>query len=204
MRRAIVLLALVAALGAGCRGDGDDSPSSGQAESRARDSALKSSVLQPEDLPRVFIRFDEGMQVRADLPRSRLRGSPTRFGRVQGWKARYRRPGSTQTRGPLVIESRVDLFKTADGARKELEAYGRDLPEGLRFLGRPPSGLGEDGFTATGRQGAGQFAVRFYLIAWRDEAMSASLLLNGFEGEFKLQQAVALARKQDGRMEPPS
>lgn len=165
---------------------------------------MKASVLQPEDLPRIFIRFDEGAQVRADLPRSRARGNPTRFGRVQGWKARYRRPGSTQTRGPVVIESRVDLFKSADGARRELEAYRRDLPEGLRVLGQAPLGLGEDGFTATGRQGTGQFAVRFYLVAWREAAMTGSLFLNGFEGKFMLQQAVALARKQQLRMESAS
>jgi hypothetical protein len=202
MRRPIVLLALVAALAAGC--DGDDSRPSGQAEAQGRESGLKASVLQPEDLPPAFIQFDEGAQVRADLPRSPARGSPTRFGRVQGWKARFRRPGSTQTPGPLVIESRVDLFKAADGARKELATYGRDLPEGLRLLGPAPSGFGEGSFTATGRQGSGRFAVRFYLIAWREDAMTASLLLNGFEGKFKLQQAVALARKQYGRVEAPS
>ena len=193
---------LVAALAAGC--DHDDSPPSAQAEVQARESGLKASVLQPEDLPPAFIQFDEGAQIRADLPRSRARGSPTRFGRVQGWKARFRRPGSTQTRGPLVIESRVDLFKNADGARKELEAYRSDLPESLRLAGRAPSGLGEGGFTATGRQGTGQFAVRFYLIAWRRADRTASLLLNGFEGKFKLEQAVALARKQQLRIETAS
>lgn len=142
------------------------------------------------------------MQVRADQPRSRVRGSPTRFGRVQGWKARYRRPGSAQTSGPLVIESRVDLFKTADGARKELEAHGRDLPEGLRVLARAP--VGEGGFTATGRQGTGQFTIRFYLIAWRMGDTTASVFLNGFEGKVKQAQAIELARKQQLRMETAS
>jgi hypothetical protein len=190
---------VVAALAAGC--DGDDSQPSGQAEAQARESGLKASVLQPEDLPPAFIQFDEGVQVRADLPRSPARGSPTRFGRVQGWKARFRRPGSTQTPGPLVIESRVDLFKTADGARKELAAYGRDLPEGLRVLESNHTGLGDASFTATGRQGAGQFVVRFYLIAWRVGDMTASVLVNGFEGKLKQAHADELARKQQRRME---
>jgi hypothetical protein len=190
---------VVAALAAGC--DGDDSQPSGQAGAQARESGLKASVLQPEDLPPAFIQFDEGAQVRADLPRSPARGSPTRFGRVQGWKARFRRPGSTQTPGPLVIESRVDLFKTADGARKELAAYGRDLPEGLRVLEWNHTGLGDASFTATGRQGAGQFVVRFYLIAWRVGDMTASVLVNGFEGKLKQAHADELARKQQRRME---
>ena len=43
------------------------------------------------------------------------------FGRIEGWKARYRRPGSQTTRRPLVIESRADLFESADGAAEELE-----------------------------------------------------------------------------------
>ena len=103
-----------------------------------------------------------------------------------------------------MIESRVDLFKSADGARKELEAYRRDLPEGLRFRGRAPLGLGEGGFTASGHQGTGQFAVRFYLLAWREGDITGSLLLNGFEGKFKLEQAVALARKQQLRIETAS
>lgn len=156
-------------------------------------------VLQPADLPPAFLRYDQGPQRRADLPRG-TRGSATRFGRLGGWKARYRRAGSSQTSGPLVIESRADRFKASPGARRELEAYRGELPEGLRLDRRPPE-VGDDSFAATGTEGSGRFAVRFYLIVWREGKTTASVLLNGFNGKLTFAQAVELARKQERRME---
>jgi hypothetical protein len=162
-------------------------------------SELKGIVLQPEDLPAPFERFDEGRQLRVDQPQGVL-ADPTRFGREDGWKARFRRAGSTRTQGPLVVESRADVFADEDGAVKELDARRRDLIEGLRLAAGKP-GLGGDGFVATGTQGSGRFAVRFYLVAWRDRNATGSVLANGFEGRLTRDQALGLARKQQARID---
>ena len=190
LSRLVALPALILVLAAGCMG-GDTAP--------IDRSELKDVVLQSADLPRVFVRFDEGRQIRADQVLG-APGGPTRFGRQDGWQARYRRPGSRMTRGPLVIESKADIFESADGARDELEGDRSALPEGLRVSGEAPD-LGDESFVATGTQGSGPFAVRFYLVEWRYENAAASLLVNGFEGKLTRQQAVELARKQQRRME---
>lgn len=193
VRRLLVTVVLALGLGVGCMGG--ESPAIEQSE-------LKAIVLQPEDLGRAFLRFDEGRQATADRPAG-ARNDPTRFGREEGWKARYRRSGSPSTRGALVVESRADLFGDADGARDELEAHRRELGEGLRATGDAPE-LGDDAFVATGTQGAGRFAVRFYLVVWRDENAAASILANGFEGRFTAEDALGLARKQQARIEAAS
>jgi len=56
-------------------------------------SELPTLVLQPSDLPKAFSQFDEGRQVRIDAHPG-PRGDPARFGRVDGWKARYRWGGA--------------------------------------------------------------------------------------------------------------
>ena len=185
MRRLALLLATLAA--AGCMG-GD--------EATFEAKELDGMVLQQADLPEGWIRFDEGRQVRADAPRGE-RADPRRFGREEGWKARYRRPGSAQTRGPLVVESRADVFTDADGARDELETHRDEVAADL--LERHPD-LGDEAFAATFRQGSGRLAVRFYLIVWRDENVTASVFVNGFEGKLTLAQSVELARKQQRRI----
>ena len=189
MRRAVATLALLAALLAGCMG-GDSSP--------IEADELKSMVLQRADMPG-FVQFDEGRQGTADQPPG-ARNDPTRFGREGGWKARYRRPGSATSAGPLVVESRADAFGDADGAADELAAHREALAEGLRLTDDRP-GLGDESFVATGTQGSGRFAVRFYLVGWRDQNATASVFANGFEGKVTLEQVVELARKQQGRIE---
>ena len=76
---------------------------------------LPNVVLQPADLAGSFEQFDEGRQASADQPEG-ARADATRFGRIDGWKSRYRRRGGVEIRGPLVIESRADLFKSSGGA----------------------------------------------------------------------------------------
>jgi hypothetical protein len=161
-------------------------------------SELKGLVLQPEDLPRVFVRFDEGRQARIDQQGGIL-AEVDRFGRQDGWKARYRRPGSPATKGPLVVESKVDVFGDSDGAEKEFAQERSDLIEGLRPETSAPT-LGDESFVATGTQGSGRFAVRFYLVGWRHENAAATVLANGFEGKLTRAQVVALARRQQARL----
>src|SRR5689334_17400820 len=100
--RLALRLPLVAVLALAACGGGADKP--------VKPSQLPKLVLQPHDLSGPFTAFDVGRQVRLDqVPGPR--GNPARFGREGGWKARYNRPGSPTTRGPLVVESRADVFK---------------------------------------------------------------------------------------------
>jgi hypothetical protein len=83
---------------------------------------LRTLVLQPEDVPEGFQRFDEGRIAATDLPPG-ARRDPARFGRTGGWKARYRGTAG----GVLLIESRIDAFADADGAEQDLDAYAGEL-----------------------------------------------------------------------------
>jgi hypothetical protein len=174
---------------AGCAvGDADDAT--------IERTELSRTVLQPEDLPRVFFRFDQGRQLIADTLPGR-RSDPARFGRIEGWKARYRRPGSTMTRGPLVIDSRSDLFESSGGAKDDFGAAGDDLKDsefGWKPIDEP--GLGDESFAATFVEGS----VRYYQAFWRDDNVTATLNVNGFEGKLALADVLELARKQQRRI----
>jgi hypothetical protein len=188
VRRLFLTLLLVAL--AGCSlGDGDDAS--------IKQNELDRLVLQPDDLPRVFLLFDWGRQVIADSPGGR-RADSSRFDRIAGWKARYRRSGTQRTAGPLVIESRADLFESADGAAEDLEAARADLREsahGWKSIDEP--GLGDESFAATSVVGEG---VRFYRVFWRDDNATAALDANGFGGKLALEDVLELARRQQRRI----
>ena len=132
-------------------------------------------MLQQEDLPASFSRFDEGRQGITDQPAGE-RADPTRFDRIEGWKARYRRTGATAaTKGPLVVESLADVFDGASGASDELAAHRTGISEGWRALEDPA--LGDEALAATFAQGD----VRFYRVVWRTDNATASINVNGFE-----------------------
>jgi hypothetical protein len=192
--RPLLPLIVCCLAGAGCAfGDGADRATFDEAD-------LRALVLQQEDLQRVFVRFDEGRQISADLPTG-ARADQGRFGRVDGWKARFRRPGSQATTGPLVIESRADLFDSADGANDELEA-ARSEPTAEPAQWRPVEAprVGDESFALTATERGFGGGVRFYLIVWREDNVTGSILANGFRGKFTLEQAVGLARKQQARI----
>ena len=183
----VAALAAVALLVAGCSlGDDGDGASVERAQ-------LEGLVLQPEDLPRAFAVFDEGRQGITDRPTGE-RSDPTRFGRIDGWKSRYRRAGSQRTKGPLVIVSFADVFESADGAQDELEAIDES-----DFDAREQPDLGDDARAWESLQGAAG-GVRYYLIAWREDNASASVLASGFEGNITFDDALELARKQAARV----
>jgi hypothetical protein len=195
--RASALLLLVLVLG-GCVAGGD--------EKQIDRGALSTLVLAPADLSDVWVPFNSGRQVNADAPAG-TRSDPQRFGRLDGWIARYRRPGSQQTTGPLVIESRADLFESADGARDELSTARSELGTavGARQAAKPleDPAIGDEAFAATILQrsgGGGISDVRFYLISWRHDNVVASIFVNGFERKLTLAQALALARAQERRI----
>jgi hypothetical protein len=155
---------------------------------------LSKLVLQRADLPAGFAAFYQGPELSADQTGSR--SDPNRFGRTGGWIARYNRGGSPKTSGPLVVASRVDLFKDAGGAKRELALY----PALLQQAGAKKVDLGSLGEQAVGvtmlRTGA--VNVRSYAIAWREHNATAELELNGFK--LTLPAALALARKQEKRL----
>jgi hypothetical protein len=195
--RASALLLLALLLG-GCV-VGDD-------EKQIDRSAVSTLVLAPGDLPAVWVPFNSGRQVSADAPAG-ARSNPQRFGRLDGWIARFRRPGSQQTSGPLVIESRADLFESAGGARDELATARSEV--GTAIGARPATepladpDLGEEAFAATILQksgGGGIADVRFYLITWRHQNVVATLFVNGFDQKVTLAQALDLARAQERRI----
>lgn len=174
---------------AGCAGD-----SSGISE-----DALSTLVLQRADLPAPFVQFDDGRQGAVETTGA-FRLDPGRFGRIDGWKARFRRPGTPSTPGPLVIESRADIFTGDDGASKDLDAYRRELDATVETGGgrRLTSlDIGEEAVGITFRENR----VRFFRIAWRHANATALLFVNGFEGVLGRAEVVALARKQQRRLE---
>jgi hypothetical protein len=183
----VTTLVALALLLAGCSLGGDGGASIERAE-------LEALVLQPEDLSAAFSQFDQGRQGIVDRP-SGERSDPSRFGRIDGWKSRFRRAGSAQTRGPLVIASLVDLFESTDGAKDDLAAI-----DGAGFDPIDDPELGDEARAWESVQGAAAGGVRYYLIAWREENATASLLVSGFEGRLTLDDALGLARKQAARM----
>jgi hypothetical protein len=192
--RGLVVASLLLALNGCSLTDGDGGASIEVAE-------LEKLVLQPEDLPRSFVRFDEGRQIAADLPTG-ARADPARFGRRDGWKARYRRAGTLQTTGPLVIESKADLFDSSHGAEDDFDAARADTDESepeWQPIGEP--GLGDESFAATLLEGTETSGVRFYQVVWREDNATASLNANGFARGLALEDVLELARAQERRIE---
>jgi hypothetical protein len=193
VRRGRALVALVV-LVAGCAGgDGD--------EQAVPMTKMRLVVLQPADLSKAFVRFDEGPVRLADTPPG-PRGDPGRFGREGGWKARYRRPGSPVTKGPLVVESRIDLFNGEDGAKSEFDAYREELENEAGGAGRwlDVPRLGDDALAASSGPSGVANSVRAFRLVWRDGNVTAAIAANGFQGRLRLADVLELARKQQRRI----
>jgi len=160
-------------------------------------------VLHPGDLPAQFTAFYVGPQVRLDTAGT-PRANPARFGRKGGWIARYHRPGTFGTRGPLVLDSGVDVFGDADGAKQDLSAYRALFAEtaasggpGAKAISVPR--IGDEAIGMTNRQ-IGPHPVRFFVIAWRFRNATAAVGANGFEGKVTVAGVVRLARRQQQRL----
>ena len=190
MRPLALLIAVLSLAGCSLTDDDDDEGSS------VTGQELAQLVLQPGDLGIALVRFDEGPQGIAES------GNATRFGRAEGWKARYRRTGTTATRGPLVVASLVDLFESSEGAGDHLEALRaeRTSPESGWQAAEDP-GLGDESYALTLVQGTGGQAVRSFFVAWRQRELTGSVDANGFDRGMTLADVVSLARKQALRME---
>lgn len=171
----------------------------------AIERSLHTLVVLPEDLTvgtfanGEYERFDEGPLTAADHGAG-PRGDAMRFGRVAGWKARFRHAGGSG--GVLVVDSRVDLFPDAPSAAKDLTAYRSDVPQDA-VIGASPadaSGLADETLVATYRQPGSEGDVVFAIVAWREELLTASVTVNGFEGEAGPDDALALARRVQRRI----
>jgi hypothetical protein len=185
VRRSVLALGVVIAL-AGC----------GSSSHSISADDVSRLVLRQRDLGRPFASFYAGPPAKLDT-KGTPRSDPGRFGRKGGWVARYHRPGSAATPGPLVVESRVDVFKSAGGATDDLAAYRDALGVGavqpLQPVAVPKLGAEAIGLTFVQ---PGTKPLRFYRLAWRYRNATASITAEGFEGNLTVRDAVALARKQ--------
>jgi hypothetical protein len=187
--RRVVLPVLVAL--AGCTGNAELIP----------ERALPQLVLRQADLPPGFVRFDWGPMSPRDLEPG-PREDPNRFGRQGGWEARYRRAEPPGGAGPLVVESRADVFGSEEGAEQDLAAYRTQFQQAAQGgSGRllPVTPIGDDVVAMTFVQ-SGVRPVRYITVAWRVDNATASILVSGFDGELALADALALARKQHARL----
>ncbi len=191
---------VLALLLTGCFGDDDAD------EDRIAATQIPMLVLQPDDLSAEFVQFDFGPQGSADLVPG-PREDSSRFERDGGYKARYRRAGDATTTGPLVVESRADLFASSEGAEQDVAAYQTEYETAVReaagataeVISDPPT-VGEDTVAMTLLQETGADPVRYFAIAWRDQNVTASILVSGFDGKIDIAEASALADKQQRRI----
>ena len=183
-----VLLAVVLVLGvAAC----------GSSGARIAKSKLPSLVISSSDLGKRYSEFVNRRQLPIDAhegPRSDVR----RFHRIDGWVARYRLLTRTvHVRGPIVVESRADLFASIGDAKRDLDAYAEEYrtlttTAGGKQLDAPTIGDGARAFTF------GSASDIFYVVAWREANATASVVVEG--SRVGLRDAVALARKQQRRL----
>jgi hypothetical protein len=161
---------------------------------------LSNLVLRTRDLPAGFSSFETGRQSQLDAT-SDLRADLTRFGRKDGWIARFHRAGGPSTSGPLVVVSRADLFGDSGGANKDLQAYATELANEpgtkQRALKLPP--IGDQAIGETFVQ-PGAHPVRYVVVAWRYENVSASVEVEGFDGRVTAADAIRLAQRQQRRI----
>ncbi|MEP6977980.1 MAG: hypothetical protein ABI948_07995 [Thermoleophilia bacterium] len=176
--------------------------SGGKHAARLSSKELGSAVLQTSDLPKGYERFDFGRQTRLDA-HAGPRADATRFDRQDGWKARYR-SDPAQKSGSAIVESRVDVFADAAGAKRDLRAYAEEFAaaktQGWRILPDVPA-IGDDSRGATLVQGPAQRALRTYTIAWRDGRATASITIVGFGRSTSLDDVVGFARRQQARLD---
>lgn len=164
---------------------------------------LESLVLAGSDLPAPFRAFAEGPTATLDT-RGTPRADPQRFGRKGGWVARFNRPGTASTEGPLVVASTVDVFGDTGGAKDDLAAYRAQFSGQVRSQGGTTRlievrRLGDQAVGVTSVQPGGT-PVRFFTIAWREGNATASVTANGFGGRIQLADVLALARLQERKL----
>jgi len=135
-----------------------------------------------------LVRVESRPQALADQPPS----GAHRFGRRDGWVARYR---ATGRRGILTVQSRVDVFAKRRGATEDLSA-SRSQSRGTTR----PARLGDEGFVTVRRLPGYPRALLRVTVAWRERNATSSLAISGFTGEIDAGDATALARRLARRL----
>jgi len=159
---------------------------------------LSQLVLKEQDMPG-FTSFSSGPQVRLDN-QGTVRADASRYGREGGWIIRLHPADSARTTGPLVVESRADLFKTLEGAKSDIAAYRVLFSQLSGQHEIAVSGLGQDAVGVTFTQPGGR-TLRFFRLAWRYQNATASITVEGFDGQVSQDDAFAFAHKQEKRIE---
>ena len=132
----------------------------------------------------------------------------------QLWSARYDRTMADifaiqDEISQAIVSALRGHLKSADDVpsikkgTKDLDAYRRELGQAVRATGgrllAPPE-LGSESVGMTFREGR----VRFFRITWRHANATALLFVNGFDERLELADVLALARKQQRRLEDAS
>ncbi|HEX2049296.1 MAG TPA: hypothetical protein VHJ34_01535 [Actinomycetota bacterium] len=159
-------------------------------------------MLRARDLPNGFVAFDEGELEPTDVTAG-VNADATGPRRIAGWKARYRRRDRTHVRGPLIVESIVELYGDDDAASDALASYRRAVTRTRGGLEReaieaPP--VGDERVAVTFVQPARVDDVLFYVVVWRTRNVTSILTVQGFERGLTSDDARALATAQDRAM----
>lgn len=132
-----------------------------------KESGLRSNELEAKESPEARAKFK-------------------RWRRVTGYQAKY-------LRGSSEIEARVDVFRTADGARKLLEWVDLEWRKaGVTGQRRARAGIGAEGWV----HWVPSSSFRYTLVVWRHGRVFAGVAGPGIARESTL----ALARAQQHRM----
>jgi hypothetical protein len=108
------------------------------------------------------------------------------------WTVRYRRAQASPVR-----ESPVHVLESGNAAEEWLEAarHALELKRDWDPIDEP--GLGDESFAAT----VVRADARYYQVFWREANAGVSLKAQGVEGTVPLEDVLALARKQEHRIE---
>jgi hypothetical protein len=105
---------------------------------------------------------------------------------------RYRRAHASP-----ALESTVRVLESGDAADDWLEAARQALEQKREWAPIDEPGLGDESFAAT----VVRADARSYQVFWREANAAASLKAQGLEGTIPLEDVLALARKQEHRIE---
>ena len=189
---AVVLLLSVAAPAA--------SSSIHQRQSRST-ADPKRLVLQPIDLPSAF-ELDDGHYVtNAELAAtSAIRKDFHSLGRLTGYYASYT---TIAVGGITAVSTFASIYKLVGGAHASL-AQSIAGTQGMRVVREPRhvlAPLGPDVRVFVQKETQNGREVDFYTVAWRNGAVFAEVMGAGAAGTVDPLDVVALAKKQDRRID---
>lgn len=121
-----------------------------------------------------------------------------RWGRIEDYQTTFWRPRlSGDTRAPVEVYSRVDLFKEISGAQQAFEEESRQRKEGSMVGALPIISLGDAwaSFSITN----GPFTQ--HLILFQKGSAAAQVLVTGYSDRFPQEAAMALAGIIEERMD---